>query len=104
VYAVINDRSRQYTVRVGDQIPFDLGAESKPGAKVTFKEVQLIGDEGKVRIGKPYLSGAQVVGEIVGPAQGKKLISMRFKRRKNVRRKHGHRQDYTLVKIAAIEG
>ena len=104
MYAVINDRSRQFTVRVGDQIQCDLGLDSTPGAKVTFSQVQLVGDEGAVRIGKPYVAGAQVVGEIVGPAQGKKLICMRFKRRKNVRRKRGHRQDYTTVKIAAIEG
>jgi len=104
VYAVINDRSRQFTVRVGDQIQCDLGLDATPGAKVTFSEVQLVGNEGAVRIGKPFVAGARVVGEIVGPTQGKKLVCMRFKRRKNVRRKRGHRQDYTTVKIAAIEG
>ena len=104
MYAVINDRSRQVTVRVGDQIQCDVGLAAEPGSKVTFSEVHLVGNEGSVRIGKPFVEGAQVVGEILGPVQGKKLICMRFKRRKNVRRKRGHRQDYMLVKIAAIEG
>jgi large subunit ribosomal protein L21 len=57
-----------------------------------------------VRIGKPFLAGAKVVGEVQGAAQGDKVIAFRFKRRKNVRRKRGHRQDYVRVKIESIEG
>jgi large subunit ribosomal protein L21 len=102
VYAVINDRSRQFTVRVGDKIRCDVGLDDTAGAKVTFDQVQLVGDEGNVRVGKPYVAGASVEGEVLGPVQGEKVIAMRFKRRKNVRKKRGHRQDYVLVKIAAI--
>jgi len=102
VYAVIHDRSRQFTVRVGDQIHCDVGLSTEPGTKITFDKVQLVSHEGSVRVGKPFVKGASVQGEVIGAAQGDKLVAMRFKRRKNVRRKTGHRQDYVLVKIAAI--
>jgi len=113
VYAVINDRSRQFTVRAGDEILCDLGlgeAEGSDatapqvGAKVTFSDVQLISNEGAVKIGAPFIAGASVVGEIIGHERGDKVIAFRFKRRKNVRRKRGHRQNYVRVKIAEIHG
>jgi large subunit ribosomal protein L21 len=104
VYAVINDRSRQFTVRAGDEILCDVGLEAEKGSKVTFDQVALIGNEGTVQIGKPFLTGAKVTGEVLGAAQGDKVIAFRFKRRKNVRRKRGHRQGYLRVKIESIEG
>jgi large subunit ribosomal protein L21 len=104
VYAVISDRSRQFTVREGDEILCDVGLPAEAGTSVTFDQVQLLGGEGAVRIGKPFLSGVTVTGTVVGPAKGDKLIAFRFKRRKNVRRKRGHRQDFVRVKIASIEG
>jgi large subunit ribosomal protein L21 len=104
VYAVISDRSRQFTVRAGDEILCDLGLDQAPGTQVSFDQVALIGHEGSVKIGKPFLAGAKVTGEVVGAEQGDKVIAFRFKRRKNVRRKRGHRQGYVRVKIASIEG
>ncbi len=108
MYAVINDRSRQFSVRPGDEILCDLGLEgSEPaaiGTKVTFSDVQMISNEGAVKIGAPFLAGASVTGEIIGHERGDKVIAFRFKRRKNVRRKRGHRQDYVRVKIAQIQG
>lgn len=114
MYAVINDRSRQFTVRAGDEILCDLGLDvpaagpdtdaPKVGAKVTFSDVQLISNEGGVKIGAPFVAGASVVGEVVGHERGDKVIAFRFKRRKNVRRKRGHRQNYIRVKIAEIHG
>lgn len=102
MYAVISDRNRQFTVRVGDQIQCDAGLAAEPGAKVSFDQVQLVSNEGSVRVGTPFVAGASVVGEVVGPKRGDKVIAMRFKRRKNVRVKRGHRQNYVVVKIAAI--
>ena len=64
----------------------------------------LIGDEGEVKIGKPTLEGASVTGEVLGEAKGQKLVIFRFKRRKNIRRKTGHRQRYTRVRITDIQG
>lgn len=104
MYAVINDRSRQYTVRPGDEILCDLGPDLVPGETVTFDRVQLVGDEGDIRIGTPFVDGVKVTGEVLSAAKGKKLVVFRLKRRKNVRVKQGHRQGYARVRIQGIEG
>jgi len=103
VYAIIQSKGRQATVRQGDVLDIDLDDELAAGAKLTF-DVLLVGDEGQVRIGKPHVAGAKVTAEVVGEVKGPKLISFRFKRRKNVRKKRGHRQHYTRVKITGITG
>ena len=104
MYAVINDRSRQFTVKTGDEILCDLGDDFRAGESVTFDRVHLIGNEGDVAIGKPFVEGAVVTGKVVGDTKGKKLVVFRFKRRKNVRVKQGHRQKYARVAIEKIEG
>jgi large subunit ribosomal protein L21 len=104
VYAIIRDRNQQTKVQQGDVILCDFKGGCKPGDKVVFEEVLLVGDEGKVTIGKPTVKGAKVMGEVLGSAHGPKVIAFRFKRRKNVRKKHGHRQEYTQVKITGIQG
>jgi large subunit ribosomal protein L21 len=105
LYAVINDRSRQFTVRKGDEILCDLGPAFQEGETVTFDQVHLVSNEGDVKLGKPFLDGAQVKGEVVkGEVKGDKLIVFRFKRRKNVRVRQGHRQRYARVRIQEIEG
>jgi large subunit ribosomal protein L21 len=102
MYAIIQDRKRQATVRKGDVLLCDLSSDKKPGEDITFDEVLLIGDEGQIKIGKPTLKGARVTAEVIGEVKGPKVIAFRFKRRKNVRRKRGHRERYTQVKITAI--
>lgn len=103
MYAIISDRNQQSTVHVGDEVLCDL-TDAEPGTPVVFDQVLLIGDEGEVKIGKPTLAGASVTGEVLGEAKGKKLVIFRFKRRKNIRRKTGHRQRYTRVRITDIQG
>jgi large subunit ribosomal protein L21 len=102
VYAIIQDRNRQATVRKGDVLQCDLKKAAKPGDKLVFDEVLLIGNEGTVSIGKPLLKGAQVTAEVIAETKGPRVIAFRFKRRKNVRRKRGHRERYTQVKITGI--
>ena len=104
MYAIIQDRRRQATVRKGDVILCDLNSEKKPGEEITFDEVLLVGDEGQIKIGKPTVKGARVTAEVLGEVKGPKVIAFRFKRRKNVRVKRGHRQKYTEVKITKING
>ena len=104
MYAIIRDRNQQTKVQQGDVILCDLKSGTKPGDKVVFEDVLLLGNEGKVTIGKPTVKGAKVTGEVLGLATGPKVIAFRFKRRKNVRKKHGHRQKYTQVKITGIQG
>ena len=101
MYAIISDRNNQATVRVGDEIACDL-MDAAPGTELTFDHVLLVGDEGSTRVGKPTVEGAVVKGEVVGETKGKKLVIFRFKRRKNIRRKTGHRQRYTTVRITDI--
>ncbi|MEL6431100.1 MAG: 50S ribosomal protein L21 [Planctomycetota bacterium] len=104
MYAIISDRNQQATVRVGDEILCDLMGEAERGSTITFDEVLLVGGEGGVKIGKPTVAGAKVTGEVLGGDRGKKIVVFRFKRRKNVRVKRGHRQSYTRVRITDIAG
>lgn len=102
MYAIVSDRNQQMTVRVGDEVVCDL-MDAAPGSKVTFDQVMLVGKDGNVTVGKPTVAGAAVQGEVVGPHRGKKITVFRFKRRKNIRRKTGHRQSYTKVRITSID-
>jgi len=103
MYAVISTGGKQYRVEPGKTVVVEklVGDE---GAQVVFDQVLLVssGDGGNVSIGQPTLSGAKVTGEIVEQGRGAKLVVFKFRRRKNYVRKNGHRQDYTAVKIAAI--
>jgi large subunit ribosomal protein L21 len=102
LYAIIRDRSRQTRVHTGDRVLCDLRTDVAPGDSITFDEVLAVGDEGTVKIGKPTVAGASVKAEVIGLVKGEKLIAFRFKRRKGVRRKRGHRQKYTCVRIGEI--
>ena len=104
MYAVLSDRTRQTTVRKGDEILCDLSDDFTIGEKVTFDQVLLVSNEGSVKIGRPTVAGAKGTGTIVAEVKGPKVISMRSHRRKNVRVKRGHRQHYARVRIDAIEG
>jgi large subunit ribosomal protein L21 len=104
VYAVISDRGRQAGVRVGDEIACDLNKGWNEGDTVTFDQVLVLSNEGDVQVGTPTVAGASVTAEVLGTEKGKKEVVFRFKRRKNVRVKRGHRQSYTRVRITKIEG
>lgn len=102
MYAIFSDRNRQHSVREGDVILCDLMEDQEPGSTITFDDVLLISNEGSVTVGTPLVKGASVTAEIVGPAKGPKLVVFRFKRRKNVRVKRGHRQKHTEVRVTSI--
>ncbi len=104
MHAVISDRGRQATVHVGDVVNCDLNESWKVGDDVTFDDVLLVSNEGNVQIGAPHITGASVTGKVLGQIKGEKLVIFRFKRRKNVRVKNGHRQTYTKVEITGING
>jgi large subunit ribosomal protein L21 len=98
--AVIKAGGRQYRVAEGDRVKVEKLA-GEPGDAVEFGEVlMLAGDE--LKLGKPLVSGAKVKGEIVRQGRGEKLVIFKFKRRKKYRRKRGHRQDFTEIKITGI--
>ncbi len=103
MYAVINDRGRQATVRVGDQLDIDLQSDATEGSEIRFDQVLLVGGDGGTKVGTPNVDGASVSAKVLGEAKGKKQVVFRFKRRKNVRVKRGHRQSYTRVEITSID-
>ena len=103
MYAVIQTGGKQYRVEPGKTVVVETLPGDK-GAEVVFDQVLLVssGDGGNVNIGKPVIAGAKVTGEIVDQIRGDKLVVFKFRRRKNYVRRNGHRQNYTAVKIAAI--
>lgn len=108
MYAIIEEGGGQRKVTEGQELTIDLieGGEAKAGDAVTFDRVLLTGDgEGSTTIGKPYVDGASVTAEIVEPlVKGEKLDIYKFKPKKGYRRKTGHRQKYTFVKVTSITG
>jgi large subunit ribosomal protein L21 len=104
MYAIIEDSGSQRSVRKDEVILTDLidGGQAKAGQKVTFDKVLLLGG-GKTTIGQPYVGGASVSGEVVEPVvMGEKLYIQKFRTKKAFKKKTGHRQRYTSVKITAI--
>ena len=104
MYAIIKDGGRQFKVEVDKRLEIDYRGELEPGTVIEFSEVLAIGGDGDVRIGQPTVAGAKVVAEVVSAVKGPKLVIAKFRRRKNSKRKTGHRQVYTLVKISEIVG
>jgi large subunit ribosomal protein L21 len=100
MYAVIKTGGKQYRVSEGDRLRVEK-LPGEPGAQVTFDEVLMIGGE-KVAVGTPVVKGAKVRAEIVTQGRDKKVIVFKFRRRKNYRRKRGHRQPFTELKITSI--
>ncbi|HLV20833.1 MAG TPA: 50S ribosomal protein L21 [Polyangiaceae bacterium] len=101
--AVIRTGGKQYRVAQGDTIRVEK-LEGNPGDKVKFGEVLLtVGDDSTPKVGKPTVGGALVEGEIVEQGRGEKLIVFKFRRRKKYRRKSGHRQSFTAVKITSLK-
>jgi len=104
MYAVIKTGGKQYRVAADDVLTVEKIA-GDPGAKVEFGEVLMVGGNGaSAKIGAPLVSGAMVKAEVVEQGRGPKVIAFKKRRRKNSRRKRGHRQELTTVKITEIIG
>jgi large subunit ribosomal protein L21 len=100
--AIIRDSGRQFKVKEGGTIEVDY-RDLVPGSTVEFKEVLYVGgSDSPARVGRPLVEGALVVGKVIGKL-GPKLIVAEFRRRKNSRRRIGHRQKYTKVQIERIQ-
>ncbi len=102
MYAVIKDNGKQYKVKPGDNIWVDLKKDTNSGDTIEFDNVLLYSNDDTVEIGKPLVPDIKVLGEIKGEKKGKKMVVMKFRRRKDSRTKKGHRQHYTEVKIKEI--
>jgi len=95
--AVIRTGGKQYTVAADDELTVEK-IDGEAGAKIEFTDVLMVGD----KIGAPVVEGAKVLGSIVKQARGPHVIIFKKRRRQNSRRKNGHRQDLTVVKIEQI--
>ncbi len=102
MYAVIHDRGKQYTVKAGERVRVDL-MDAEDGSEVVFDRVLLVGGDG-TRIGTPVVEGASVKATVLGMHKDRKIIVFKKKRRQKYRRKQGHRQRYTDIKVDSIQG
>jgi len=99
MYAIIQTGSKQFHVEEGDEIEVEL---LEGEGRVEFKEVLFLRDDRGVQLGMPFLSSCSVKGEILGETKGPKVVSFVYRRRKDSKRRLGHRQKYTRVKILEI--
>ena len=101
MFAVIKTGGKQYKVAAEDEIVV-MTLPGEAGAAVTFEEVLSFSDGGVTEVGTPFIAGASVAAEIVAQKRGPKVIAFKKRRRQNSRRKRGHRQDLTVVRITGI--
>ena len=101
MYAVFASGGKQHRVEVGTLIDLEK-LDAEVGDSVTFSSVLAVADDGQLQAGSPYLENTSVTAEVVQQARGKKMVVFKSKRRKGYKRKLGHRQSFTRVKITAI--
>ena len=103
MYAIIKTGGKQYKVAEGDILNVEkLNAEK--GAEVVFDEVLAIVNDGEVTVGKPFINGAKVTATVEDQGKGDKILVFKYKAKANYRKRAGHRQPYTAVKISGIQG
>lgn len=101
MYAIFQTGGKQYKVEEGDLLDVELLEGEGP---LAFKEVLFINKAGKIKIGAPHVKGALVLAERCGTIKGEKKIAFKYKRSHNYRRKVGHRQKHSRIKITGIKG
>lgn len=101
MYAIIKTGAKQHKVSEGDVLSVEKLPGDK-GAEVVFQEVLMVSDEAGVKIGRPFVEGATVIGEVVSQTKGPKLLIGKYKKRKGYKKKTGHRQELTSMKIKKI--
>ena len=101
-FAVIKTGGKQYKVKAGEIIKVEKLLDSKAESKVEFKEVLAYGDDKAVELGEPIISGAKVEADLIKNSKNRTVLIFKKRRRKNSRRKNGHRQQYSLIRINKI--
>lgn len=101
MYAMVEIKGNQYKAQKGDLLTVDTIASEK-GDVVEFDNVLLVRDEGTLKIGEPYVSGAKVKAVVEDHVRGDKVLVFKYKRRKRYRRTKGHRQGYTVLRVEEI--
>ena len=103
MYAVIQSGGKQYRVSEGDVIRVEK-LDGDQGTSIELDTVLAVGEGENIKVGAPYVDGGKVTAEITGQGRGDKVIIIKFRRRKHSRKKMGHRQSYTELKITGISG
>ena len=101
-YAVIKTGGKQYKVKSGEILKIEKLPDSKVDAKIEFKEVLAYGDDKTVEVGLPVIQGAKVEANLIKNSKNRTILIFKKRRRQNSRRKNGHRQEYSMVKINKI--
>ena len=101
-YAVIQTGGKQYKVKSGEILKIEKLPNSKPDTKIEFKEVIAYGDEKAIEIGTPTIQGAKVEANLIKNSKNRTILIFKKRRRQNSRRKNGHRQEYSMIKINKI--
>ena len=101
-FAVIQTGGKQYKVKAGEIIKIEKLISSKPNTKIEFKEILAYGDEKSAEVGAPKIDGAKVEADLIKNGKNRTILVFKKRRRKNSRRKNGHRQEFSLVRINKI--
>ena len=101
-YAVIQTGGKQYKVKSGEILKVEKLSDSKPDTKIEFKEILAYGDDKMIEIGSPTVAGAKVEANLVKNGKNRTVLIFKRRRRHNSRRKNGHRQEYSMIKINKI--
>jgi large subunit ribosomal protein L21 len=101
-YAVIQTGGKQYKVRSGEILKIEKLPNSKPDTKIEFKEILAYGNEKVIEIGAPTVEGAKVEANLIKNSKNRTILIFKKRRRQNSRRKNGHRQQYSMIKINKI--
>ena len=104
MYAIIEDGGRQYKVSPGDKIYVDVRELPEDQDTIEFDQVLALGEGEDARVGQPLVEGARVIARLDGEVKGDKVTTIKLRRRKNYRRKIGHRQRHLQVTISEIQG
>ena len=101
-YAVIQTSGKQYKVKSGEILKIEKLVDSKPDTKIEFKEILAYGDDKTIEIGAPTVEGAKVEADLIKNSKNRTILIFKKRRRQNSRRKNGHRQQYSLIRINKI--
>ena len=101
-FAIIQTGGKQYKVKASDILKIEKLKNSKPESTIEFNEVLAYGDEKTLEVGSPLVKGAKVEAELMKNSKNRTILIFKKRRRQNSRRKNGHRQEYSLIKIKKI--
>jgi len=101
-YAVIQTGGKQYKVKSGEILKIEKLQESKPDSKIEFKEILAYGDDKIIEVGSPIIKGAKVEANLIKNSKNRTILIFKKRRRQNSRRKNGHRQQYSMIRINKI--